>query len=63
MVSSSGRHYTRNGWEYINGHWYYFDQSGWMVTGWLKLGNTWYYSPAPVLWQPDGSISAVPGTI
>ena len=32
--------YTTNGWEYINGQWYYFDQSGWMVTGWLKLGNT-----------------------
>ena len=35
--------YTTNDWEYINGQWYYFDQSGWMVTGWLKLGNTWYY--------------------
>ncbi len=27
----------------INGSWYYFDGAGWMVTGWLKLGNNWYY--------------------
>lgn len=35
--------YTKNGWEYINGKWYYFDAEGWMVTGWIKLGTTWYY--------------------
>ena len=27
----------------INGSWYYFDGAGWMTTGWLKLGNNWYY--------------------
>ena len=27
----------------INGSWYYFDGAGWMATGWLKLGNNWYY--------------------
>ena len=26
--------YTTNGWEVINGAWYYFDGAGWMVTGW-----------------------------
>ena len=35
--------YTTNGWEAINGTWYYFDGAGWMVTGWLKLSGTWYY--------------------
>ena len=35
--------YTTNGWEVINGAWYYFDGAGWMVTGWLKQGSTWYY--------------------
>ena len=35
--------YTTNGWEVINGAWYYFDGAGWMVTGWLKLPSGWYY--------------------
>ena len=35
--------YTTNGWEVINGAWYYFDGAGWMVTGWIKLSGTWYY--------------------
>ena len=35
--------YTSNGWEVINGAWYYFDGAGWMVTGWVKLSGTWYY--------------------
>ena len=35
--------YTTNGWEVINGAWYYFDGAGWMVTGWVKLSGTWYY--------------------
>ena len=25
--------YTKNGWEYIDGKWYYFDSNGWMKTG------------------------------
>ena len=35
--------YTTNGWEVINGAWYYFDGAGWMVTDWVKLSGTWYY--------------------
>ena len=34
--------YTANGWEKINGVWYYFDNAGWMQTGWVKDGS-WYY--------------------
>ena len=35
--------YTKDDWEAINGVWYYFDQSGAMVTGWLKKPEGWYY--------------------
>ena len=35
--------YTLDDWEYIDGKWYYFDSSGWMVTGWKKIGGYWYY--------------------
>ena len=35
--------YTKSNWETINGKKYYFDGSGWMVTGWKKLSNKWYY--------------------
>ena len=35
--------YTKDDWEAIHGVWYYFDQSGWMVTGWLKKPEGWYY--------------------
>ena len=34
--------YKTNGWEKINGVWYYFDNAGWMQTGWVKDGS-WYY--------------------
>lgn len=35
--------YTKDDWEAIHGVWYYFDQSGWIVTGWLKKPEGWYY--------------------
>lgn len=35
--------YTTNNWELIDGSWYFFDASGWMVTGWIHWnGNTYY---------------------
>lgn len=35
--------YTTNGWEKIDGSWYLFDSSGWMLYDWKKDGNNWYY--------------------
>ena len=35
--------FTSNGWESINGKWYYFDAAGWMKTGWLAVGGSTYY--------------------
>lgn len=32
-----------DGWELIQGKWYYFDFSGKMQTGWLKLGGGYYF--------------------
>lgn len=30
-------------WAYINGRWYVFDQRGFMIRGWFKQGDDWYY--------------------
>ena len=30
-------------WLTDNGKKYYFDEEGWMVTGWQKIGGEWYY--------------------
>ena len=30
-------------WAYINGRWYVFDQNGFMIKGWFKQGEDWYY--------------------
>ena len=35
--------YTRSDWEYIGNKWYYFDQNGWMITGWQNVSGSWYY--------------------
>lgn len=35
--------YTTNDFENINGQTYYFDASGYMVTGWKQIGSDWYY--------------------
>ena len=35
--------YTQNSFEEIDGHLYYFDENGYMVIGWKKVNNTWYY--------------------
>lgn len=35
--------YTKNDWEVIDGKYYRFDKDGWMVTGWKKINDIWYY--------------------
>jgi len=37
--------YTTNNWQQINNSWYFFNSSGYMVTGWLKspASGNWYY--------------------
>ena len=35
--------YTTNGWELIDGEWYWFDAKGWMYVGWLEYKGHWYY--------------------
>ena len=33
----------KSNWKSVNGIWYYFDQNGWMVTGWMTLSSGKYY--------------------
>ena len=42
---NADRTYTTNNWQQINGNWYYFDNRGYMVTGWLKspYSGKWYW--------------------
>ena len=35
--------YTTNNFEVIGNQTYYFDASGYMVTGWKQIGSNWYY--------------------
>lgn len=32
-----------NGWRYIQGAWYYFDENGYAAAGWRAVGGKWYY--------------------
>ena len=32
-----------NQWQYINDYWYFFNEKGYMVTGWVLWNNIWYY--------------------
>lgn len=41
----------RNTWDRINDHWYYFDQNGIMMTGWIWNNDHWYYA------LPDGQMA------
>ncbi|MDO5118707.1 MAG: MBL fold metallo-hydrolase [Coriobacteriales bacterium] len=38
--------YPTNCWKLIAGKWYYFNASGYMMTGWLKYSRYWYYLDA-----------------
>ena len=35
--------YPRSCWKQIDGAWYLFDGSGYMLTGWQKVNGTWFY--------------------
>lgn len=35
--------YIAGRWAYIEDRWYVFDQKGFMIKGWFKQGNDWYY--------------------
>lgn len=35
-----------NGWRYILGFWYYFDENGYAATGWRNIDGKWYYMNA-----------------
>ena len=42
---NANKSYTTNNWQEINGNWYYFDDKGYMKTGWLKspYSGKWYW--------------------
>lgn len=51
--------YSRNNWQVINGLYYFFNESGYMRTGWIPWNQRWYYcGPDGALWAncrtPDG---------
>lgn len=35
--------WLRSQWSYIRGKWYYFNQDGYMMTGWVLDNGKWYY--------------------
>lgn len=45
--------YPRDAWEMIGYDWYYFDQNGYMATGWIDWNGNQYYCG-----QPDGRMLA-----
>ncbi|HFU4056103.1 TPA: RICIN domain-containing protein [Streptococcus suis] len=44
--------YPKNDWKFVDKKWYYFDNSGYMLTGWQTIKGESYYL------QPDGRMSA-----
>ncbi len=42
---NADRSYTTNNWQQINGYWYYFNEYGYMKTGWLQspYSGKWYW--------------------
>ena len=45
--------YPKSSWKMIDGKWYYFDASGYRITGWIKLGTTWYYMDSNGIMQAN----------
>ena len=43
------------GWNYLNGHWYYFDpQTAYALTNWQDINNHWYYFDPTNAWAQTG---------
>lgn len=42
-INNNGDEYPHNTWKCINNMWYYFDENGYMKTGWLNDNGKWYY--------------------
>ena len=39
---------VKNSWRNIDNDWYFFDETGTMVTGWKQINNKWYFlNPMP----------------
>lgn len=43
MYYNTDGSYVKSNWKSVNSIWYYFDQNGWMVTGWMTLSSGKYY--------------------
>lgn len=49
LYSKDSKKFTKNDWELVKHHWYYFNEYGAMVTGWQRIWNPgrkeeeWYY--------------------
>lgn len=75
--TSDGKYYymlannnlARNEWRKIKGEWYYFDDSAYMVTGWVETDGKWYYldlESGKMLKNtttPDGYFVAIDGSM
>ncbi|WP_026890189.1 hypothetical protein [Lacrimispora aerotolerans] len=42
-LKNSDGSYAKGCFGAVDNIWYYFDQDGYMVTGWQQVGNDWYY--------------------
>ena len=43
MYYNTDGSYVKSNWKSVNNIWYYFDQNGWMATGWITLSSGKYY--------------------
>ena len=43
MYYNTDGSYVKSNWKSVNSIWYYFDQNGWMATGWITLSSGKYY--------------------
>ena len=43
MFRPTGGSFVKSAWKKISGKWYFFNASGYMVTGWNKISSKWYY--------------------